>query len=276
MIQPTPTVAAGLTVAVTAGAAPRKPFPIVFIHGSGGGAWTWEAFQPWFGARGWTSYAPNLRGHHGSKPADPGRIGIEDHLSDLQELLQALGPAVLIGHSLGGLLALKLAERLSPPALVALAPAPPRGFSALGNPALVGAFLRHLPAIVSNRPVIPSPNEAARLTLNAIPAEHRAAVYRRGVPQSGRTLFQISITGVAIAPLRRRIPMLLVAGTEDRMVPAASVCRVARTLGAEYHEHPGVGHVAQLEPHWRRVAADIADWLDRVLAPSPAAAGPSS
>ena len=65
---------------------------------------------------------------------------------------------------------------------------------------------------------------------------------------------------------RRRIgtvtcPVLLIHGTEDRLVPVAAARAAARANPAwVVREFPGVGHVPQLEVPWQTADA-VLDWL---------------
>ena len=43
--------------------------PILLVHGMAAGAWHFERWQPFLAARGWPTYAVDLRGHGGSRPA---------------------------------------------------------------------------------------------------------------------------------------------------------------------------------------------------------------
>lgn len=81
--------------------------PIVFLHGLGASAATWDACAEALSDRSLTM-AVDLPGHGGSPcPEDPEAFTRDAALADLDELLAALGePAILVGHSLGGYLAL--------------------------------------------------------------------------------------------------------------------------------------------------------------------------
>src|SRR3989454_10508676 len=76
-----------------------------------GGAWY---LRPWLYAAaqsGWDSWAVNLRGHHGSRPVtDLGRVSVSEYVEDVEDCLRQFGEAVVIGHSMGGLIAQKVAE----------------------------------------------------------------------------------------------------------------------------------------------------------------------
>lgn len=81
--------------------------PIVFIHGMGTSAATWTACMDLLSDR-YTVVAINLLGHGASPvPEDPAEYTRDRALDDLDDVLADLGePAVLVGHSLGGYLAL--------------------------------------------------------------------------------------------------------------------------------------------------------------------------
>jgi pimeloyl-ACP methyl ester carboxylesterase len=81
--------------------------PIVFVHGMGTSATTWERCMDLLADR-FTVVAVDLLGHGDSPvPGDPQEYTRDRALGDLDDVLDDLGePAVLVGHSLGGYLAL--------------------------------------------------------------------------------------------------------------------------------------------------------------------------
>jgi pimeloyl-ACP methyl ester carboxylesterase len=86
--------------------------PLLFVHGELGGSWTWERFLGYFAGRGWEGHALNLRNHHWSQTADPAELSFETFVDDVGAAMDRLGPsAIAVGHGMGGLLALKAAER---------------------------------------------------------------------------------------------------------------------------------------------------------------------
>ena len=65
-------------------------------------------------ASGWRSYALDLRGH-GRSARTPGRYRLDDYVDDVDRLLQVIGePAVVVGHSLGAIVAASLAQDRHP------------------------------------------------------------------------------------------------------------------------------------------------------------------
>ena len=87
--------------------------PLLFVHGELAGSWVWERYLGYFAGRGWEGHALNLRNHHWSQTADPAELSFDTYTEDVVAAMDRLGPnAVAIGHGMGGLLALKAAERM--------------------------------------------------------------------------------------------------------------------------------------------------------------------
>jgi pimeloyl-ACP methyl ester carboxylesterase len=253
---------AGLDVVRVAAVGARRPLSLVFVHGMWGGAWVWERWLPFFAARGWDGYAINLRGRAGSRPvADIGRVPFADYVDDVASVVRRLGDVVVVGHSMGGLIAQALAATLDPVAVIAVTPAPPRGIWPLRSRALLLATLRYAPALVRSRPLMPSRRVMTRLALAELAADTREAVYRRLVPESSRLARDIAVRGVTVDASSVRCPVLVVAAEHDRITPPSVVRRVARRYGATLYEYADLGHMLPLEPRWPEVALDVAAWL---------------
>jgi pimeloyl-ACP methyl ester carboxylesterase len=96
--------------------------PLLFVHGELGGSWVWERFLGYFAGRGWEGHALNLRNHHWSSTADPAELSFESFVEDVGAGMERLGPGVVVvGHGMGGLLAMKAAERRPVAGLVLIA-----------------------------------------------------------------------------------------------------------------------------------------------------------
>ena len=84
--------------------------PLLLVHGLGGAAANWLALAPLL-LPGRRVLIPELPGHGGSAPlpAAPSLNGFADRIALLAE--RELGPAAVVGHSLGGAISLRLAIR---------------------------------------------------------------------------------------------------------------------------------------------------------------------
>src|SRR5215218_1789379 len=117
----------------------------VFIHGMWATPEVWRNWRPFLEARGWQTIAPVLR-HHDAPPLAPpaglGTTSLADYVADLTNTIEGLPEKpVVVGHSMGGLLALLLCARGLARAGVLLTPAPPASVIAL-RPSQLWALLR--------------------------------------------------------------------------------------------------------------------------------------
>jgi pimeloyl-ACP methyl ester carboxylesterase len=242
-------------------ALPARP-ALLLVHGVSGGAWYWARYQHFFAARGYASHAVDLRGRGASRRvADLGRVALADYVEDALAVARHLpDPPVVIGHSMGGLIALKLAEAGAVRAAVLLCAAPPRGIP-LASTALVVRQLKHLPAMLRSRPLVGARADHDHLTFNRVPPAERAAFFDRLVPESGRVARELSLGAVAVDPARVRCPLLSVSAAEDRFVPPAVGRRIAARYGAEHRVFAGHAHFIVAEPGWEGPADAIERWI---------------
>jgi pimeloyl-ACP methyl ester carboxylesterase len=100
-----------LEIAVRIWEHPTAP-TVVLLHGNGAHAGWWGPILPHLTSV-WRTVTLDLRGHGESGWADPPRYGLLDYVADVAAVLRALGtaPVALVGHSMGGRIAVQLAAR---------------------------------------------------------------------------------------------------------------------------------------------------------------------
>ena len=83
----------------------------VLVHGSFHGAWCWERLIPILEVRGHQVVAPNLPGS-GGDPAPLENANLDSYTTRITSVIDGLpGRIVLVGHSMGGIVASQVAER---------------------------------------------------------------------------------------------------------------------------------------------------------------------
>ncbi len=90
--------------------------PVVLIHGIAASLHDWDDLIPALSQRGYSCYALDLLGHGDSPKIDSRAYQMDwllDHFSAWMRSLRLTEPAILIGHSLGGYIALDYARRVS-------------------------------------------------------------------------------------------------------------------------------------------------------------------
>lgn len=256
-------------------ARPSRP-PMLMVHGIMGGSWYFAKWLDFFAARGAPAYALNLRGHHGSRPVDDfGRVSVMDYVSDVRDAAYGVrerhpgAPLVLVGHSMGGLVAQKAAESLAPATLILLSAVPPAGIPLLSWP-LFRRELKHVPAMLTSRAIVSDPRDAADLFLNRVDPAEVASFIPLWTPASGRAGREITFGRIAVDAKRITCPVLVIAGADDVAVPPRIQRKVAKKYGGTFRLYEGNAHFLIWEAGWDRIAADVATWLDERLSHAPA------
>ncbi len=196
----------------------------------------------YFASIGWEVYAPDFRAvasaaRMDARTTDFDGGGFEELAAMVSEAVAALGrDAIIVGHGLGGLLALKAAEDPHVRAAVALAPMPP-GFR---SPLVMRAA--NWPARVLGRALQP-PRGAAlfQLLADAEPFQ-REALTRALVADNLRAALEVVHGRVRFAEGGRAVARLIVAGDSDRFAPLKTTREFAARIGAAIRVVPGRGH----------------------------------
>lgn len=251
---------------------------IFMIHGMWGGGWYWDKYRQFFQDRGYRCLAPTLR-FHGVNPKKPphpelGTTSLLDYVADLEVELKKLDrPPIIIGHSMGGLLAQILGSRGLASALVLLTPAPPRGILALKLSSLRGFWSCLTRWGFWRKPCRQTYEEAIYSTMNLLPPEEQREMYDKLVFESGQAAFEIGFwfldrnRASEVDASRVTCPVLVIGGSQDRIMPASIVRKIARRYHgvATYREYADHAHKVILEPGWQDVAEDIDGWLKQAL-----------
>ena len=239
--------------------------PLLFVHGELAGSWAWERYLGYFAGRGWEGHALNLRNHYWSATADPAELSFETYTEDVVAALDRLGPTtVAIGHGMGGLLAMKAAERVAISGLVLIGSELPRDL----RPAVRAFELREVPEVYG-RSVIgweTLPEKLLRddrdLTLaDVLRVQH---LLGQKPHESGQARRQM-LAGV---PVEQRVfaevPRLVIGGGLDRNVRLEDQERLAEWIDAEYEPFGAHSHYGLIlgENSHQQVAESIRAFLD--------------
>ncbi len=218
--------------------------PLICIHGAGGSARHWGLLlEPL--ATVAQVYALDLPGH-GRSPSTNGVVSIAGYAQAVIAFHTALAlpPALIVGHSMGGAIALQLAVQA--PQIVA-------GLGLVGS----AARLRVAPALLTGL----AGDEAARHTAITTLVEwlfspaadpalrtEAAAEYAALDP----ALLLADLQACDGFDLRSQLtaihcPALVVTGADDRLTPPKLGAELAAGLGVAPQLLPGVGHMPMLE-----------------------------
>jgi pimeloyl-ACP methyl ester carboxylesterase len=253
-----PTTIAGFPALQAGGAGGGAP--ILFIHGAFAAH---DTFAPWLsemGRSGLRCLAAGRRTAGLREPQSVAGLRISDYVADTLLVIEALGQnPVVIGHSLGGLIAQKIAELGKCRAGVLLAPAPAGMLTA--QPRSLPALLPMLPNILLGRPVRPTRRTAASIALNAVPVEDRQRVSDALGYESGLVYREMIFGTFRVDASKVRCPMLVMGGTEDRIVSGSLMRSTAQRYRADLKLYQGHGHWLMEEPGSDQLIADAVQWL---------------
>ena len=250
---------------------------IVMIHGMWGGGWSWENYVKHFEKKGYHCITPALRFHDMDPNETPnpqlGTTSLLDYAEDLEQEIHKLDVIpILMGHSMGGLLAQILGSRGLAKALVLLTPASPYGIMAL-KPSVIRSFWSVLTKWgFWRKPMRQKFNEAVYSMLHLLTPEEQKETFDKFVYESGHAGFEIgfwlfdSRRAAKVDESKITCPVLVIAGAEDRITPASVVRQVANKYKAvsTYKEFANHAHWVIAEPGWQEIAEYVSDWLDQV------------
>lgn len=229
--------------------------PLVLLHGAGGQHAVWP--PPVRRLGGIHTVAPDLPGHGRSGGAP--RASIAEYAADVLALADALmlDRFVVAGLSMGGAIALQTV--LDAPARVAGLIVVSAGARLLVSAGLLRLLAEDPQAAVdaiAARSLGPQAGDGTRQLgrrlLQGVPPATLAADYR------ACAAFDVTARLGAIAP-----PALVLAGSDDAMLPPGKARRLAESLpDAEFRLVAGAGHLIPAE-FPAETAAMIHDWLKR-------------
>lgn len=263
--------------------------PLVLVHGLGGSHLNWSLVAAEL-ARHAPVWTLDLPGFGGTEPHGRSTTVTANAALLVRFVRDIVGePAVLVGNSMGGMVSI-LATAAAPEYVRGLAlvdpSVPPAGLYGL-DPVITPAFVvGALPGLgaralalrrrrLGSRGMTEASLTVCGIDPAALPAElldrSAALVDARRDPIGMDQAFVVAARSLVLLNARPsryqaamasiRVPVLLMHGTADRLVPVASARRVARRFPAwRYVELPGVGHVPQLHVPERFVEL-VAGWF---------------
>lgn len=262
--------------------------PVVLVHGLGGSHLNWDLLAPLLTPHG-RVYAIDLPGFGRSEPGKR-KASVQANVAVVKRFIDEVAgsPVVLVGNSMGGMISI-LVTGERPDAvtgLVLLDPAVPGPRRAL-DPLVALMFVIYAIPLVGERfmarrrtgtsararvietlklcGVDPDSVPPAVIDRSITLLDERADV--EGMDKAFLVAAR-SLLKLLIDPRRYRkamssikLPVLLVHGDRDRLVPVAAARDIARRHPAwRYLEMPGVGHVPQLQVPVE-LAAAMVGWL---------------
>ncbi len=239
-------------------------------HGAFCGGWAFERFREPFEARGHSVTTPDLPGHEtgGARRPVAGQ-STSDYARAIVTVVEAQPrPPILIGHSLGGLVAQLAAARTKVAGLILLAPSSPWGVAGSSAEEAITAVSLYALGPFWALAVDPSRSTARQYMLDKVPKAERRAIYARMTPESGRALFETlnwwldPMMSTLVPAGAIGAPVLGFAGAADAIHPVATVRTTVERLGGKLVVVPGASHWLAGEPGWEATAEQCLAWIE--------------
>lgn len=256
------TMADGTTRLTRQWAAESPWASMLLVHGLGEHSGRYEVTGADFAAAGITVHSFDQRGH--GETERPGHVDAFDQfLDDVAEQLTVVRgdglPTVLLGHSLGGLIAFDytVSDRHAPDLLVLSAPA-----LAANVPGIKKLAAKLLSRIL---PTLAIPNEISGEQLSSDPAVGEAyftdpLVYTKTTARLGAEIFA-AMDWAQQSMDRLDVPTFVIHGTADTVVPPTASAPLADLPGVERRLLPGFRHESFNEVDRDQAVGAVVDWL---------------
>ena len=247
--------------------------PVVLVHGMWSTGSTLDPIRQALESWGYDCHSPTLPFHeNGGNAERVARLSHRDYVEYLKSYIKTLGllePPILVGHSMGGLLAQLLATHIPTRALILFAPAAAAGINALNLNSMKSMSHALLKWRFWEKAQIHPTLEAANFALfNNLPATRQQELFNLLVPESGRAVFEAGFAALDSSKATRvdfdkiTAPVLILHGTDDRIVIVqGSRPLVGKYRNATLKEYAGSGHWLFEESVNGKIFEDVRGWL---------------
>ena len=255
-----------------------KSRTIVFIHGMYMNSLCWENWLDLFQSKGYHCVAPSWPGRDKpveelrKSPPDPQltRLTLSRVIEHYADIVRQIDEKpILIGHSLGGLVVQLLLQKGLAAAGVAIASAPPQGVLTLKWAFIRSNWPHITPFRSRSQPVRMSLKRFQYTFTNGLPLAIQQWAYERYAVPESRRVAGGTLTGTAAIDFSRvHPPLLLVAGSNDHLIPASlnksnwNRYKASPSV-TDFKEFAGRTHFVIGQEGWQDVAGFIAAWLEK-------------
>lgn len=239
---------------------------LVFLHGISSGSGSWDSLVSELPGRHVLAWdAPGYGVSKGFVTETPDAL---DYAGRLEEWLQSLGirQCVLVGHSLGALVATAYVRRWPDRVRALVLADPARGYRHADAATRDRVYRSRWPVLADEGPVVYAEKRAPRLLCSSAPEARldlvRTQMKRLDVEGFRRASWLLANDClVDHLPLPAELPGSLLCGDQDVVTPPERVRELAREVDREYVQVPGAGHLSYIDnaPGFARFLTSVLD-----------------
>ena len=249
----------------------NKSKNVVFIHGAWSTGEVWSPFQSYFLSKGFDVNTPTLIGHSPNSKNELNGLSMENYVVQLRELIQQMNSKpVLVAHSMGSIIAQRLAMEGLASKLVLIAPPVNYGMMPPSQSIQTVKWVNGIDHLKENTGK-PSFDIAVEGMLFNLSDKKQKEVYGNMVDESGLVLKEMiwikNVFGYKPNKIKYseiKIPVLIVSGGRDK----ASPVKIGEKLVKKYNGNAELkvfkenAHWMLEENNWREIALSIVNWIE--------------
>ena len=245
----------------------KANFSVLMIHGMFAGGWCFEDWDRFLCRKGIKVYV--IKDLHEGE--DLAKTDFYTYLKKVVRIIDKIyicesKKIIVIGHSMGGLITQKIAERFGPDfiaGIVLVASAPPKGISAMSC-SVAKAMLKHLPALMFNLPLKIDKRSTFKLILNWFGDDDRKEqIFKKFVPESSRVAKQLAFSQIPVDEKKVSCEVLVVAGLYDKLLPYEIQTKIGNKYDSDFLSFLK-GHMMMLEDTRNEVISSIYGWITTI------------
>ncbi|MBC2715019.1 MAG: alpha/beta hydrolase [Desulfobacteraceae bacterium] len=237
--------------------------PLLFIHGAWHGAWCWHNFLDYFPEKGFDCYAPSLCGHGKSdnnKSLKTTRL--DDYVENVRSVVDSIfsetgKKPVIIGHSMGGLIAQKYLETDHEiPKAFLLAPVPRHGVwqtTLRMTGRLPLAFIK-VNLTWSLWPLVSTKERTQKAFFSENIPDNKLNEYFLQMQDESYLGFWDMLIFRLPSPKKVKTPVLVLGAENDTIFSVKEIKSTAKAYGTEAVIFDNMAHDMMLEENWKDVA----------------------
>ena len=251
-----------------------KSKTVVFIHGLFLNNQSWAEWETFFKEKGYTTYAPAYPDHEGipselrkNAPDSLGYVTFTQVVNKMEAFIETLPEKpIIVGHSMGGLVAQKLIEKDLAEAAIIIGSAPPKGVITLKF-SFAKSNLGLLNPFKGNSIHYPTKKWFHYAFTNTLTREESDRIFDEFVVPESRNIPRETLKKAGKIDFKKpHAPMLFISGKEDHIIPASlnkkNFKRYKDEKSIRAHKiFEGRDHFIAGEDGWKEVANYVYNWL---------------